>query len=154
MTVPGGYSAGNILTAGDMNLLPGGLEGTNTSVATKTGDQTGISTITDVTSLTVTFTAVANRYYKITLVGMVGNNSATAQMNWYIRNGGGTTLATGSHSPYTTGVIHSFTLVCLNAPGAGSVTYKASAAVASGTFTFYGSATAPALIMVEDAGPT
>jgi hypothetical protein len=46
-----------------MNRLPWGIA----AFAQKTTDQTGISTEADITSLSVTWTAVSTRYYKISV---------------------------------------------------------------------------------------
>jgi hypothetical protein len=62
MTSPGGFVAGDILGAADMNALPGGVIG----YATATTAQTAIGqAATDVTSLTLTWTAVSSRLYRV-----------------------------------------------------------------------------------------
>ena len=57
MTIPGGFTAGDVLTAADLNLLPGAVMG----YASVTADQGSITTVADLNSLSVTFTAVVNR---------------------------------------------------------------------------------------------
>jgi len=57
------FTAGNVLTAAQMNRLPWGIA----AFAQKTTDQTGISAEADVTSLSVTWTAISTRYYKISV---------------------------------------------------------------------------------------
>ena len=53
------FTTGQVLTATQQNNLPFGL----VASATATASQTGISTEVDLTSLTVTFTAVTGRTY-------------------------------------------------------------------------------------------
>jgi hypothetical protein len=57
------FTSGAILTAAQMNNLPFGLMGTPVR---KTTSQSGFSTIADVTSMTLTFTGIANRWYRAT----------------------------------------------------------------------------------------
>lgn len=154
MTKPGGYVAGDILTASNMNLLPGGT----VDYAIKTSDQniTGAGP-TDITSLTVTFTAVAGRRYKITghcdvadvdegdqWVGLVRTSAATIGRFGRIRGG------VGSPSEDAT----TFDGSVVHVPGAGSVTYKLSLERISGSsdVDVIAAATNPAYILVEDIG--
>lgn len=53
------FSTGAVLTSTQMNNLPFGL----VANATRTTAQTGIGVLTDLTGLSVTFTAIANRQY-------------------------------------------------------------------------------------------
>jgi hypothetical protein len=123
-------------------------EATTTQVVTS-------ATPVDLTSLSVTFTAVANRYYKISLmIPQVAGNaadrgyvsiyddtaSAAIQETFTDLDTYGNTLA-----PF---VVKTFT--------AGSRTIKAQAArdVGANPMNFYAAATAPATILVEDLGPT
>lgn len=63
MTIPGGYVAGDVLTASNMNLLPGG----EIVYAQITADLAAFTTpVTTLTGLSVSFTAVAGRRYKFT----------------------------------------------------------------------------------------
>jgi hypothetical protein len=58
------FSAGAILTAAQMNRLPWGV----VAFADKTADQTGIGAgPVDVTGLSVTWTAVSTRYYRVSV---------------------------------------------------------------------------------------
>lgn len=145
-------NAGDTLTSNEYDLLPRGV----VALATKTSDQASISTMADITSLSATFTAVAGRRYRITLTGLLGNNSGGAgtTLSAYIRNGSSTTLQTAQTTAYTSGITQSIMTTVVDAPGAGSVTYKASAAVSSGTMTYFASATYPATLLVEDIGST
>ena len=62
MTINTPFIAGSILTAAQMSNLPFGVAG---YVSLTSLSQTGITTATDITGATITFTAVANRPYAI-----------------------------------------------------------------------------------------
>ena len=122
--------------------------------ATATSNQTGISSIADLTSLSVTWTAVANRRYKIEIaIPMFQNSGAAGTQNVVIATSGGTTIATWQQqvSASFDAMANVYTYVT---PAAGSVTYKARASTSASTCQTSVSATIPALISVEDVGPT
>lgn len=124
--------------------------GTFIGQATVTANQTGIGGgPTDLTSLTVTFTAVASRRYKITGYGRVVQRTSGATAEVFIRNAANTKLQTWST---TLGVDESgmASIEITDVPGAGSATYKLSAGVGAGTMDLTASATQPAFILVED----
>jgi len=163
MTIPGGFAPGDVLSATDMNLLPAGVRG----YAQVTASQTGIGSITDLTSLTVTFTAVANRRYKVTGFCNVQRTAAAPAPAVLLLREGSTVLAATSAdiarldsaaSPEP-GV--SFTLTyCNNASVSGSKTWKLSLAGSDADATavqdhvkMIASSTYPAFILVEDIGP-
>ena len=149
MTIPGAFNAGDVLTASNMNLLPAGRIGS----ASITADQTSISTMADITSLTVTFTAITGRLYLIT--GKIDFLSSVADGVWgfYVTNSANTQqnqatgiiLSTNSH----TGIVHAVVQ-----PTSGSVTYKLRMERVSGTgtYTMQASSTRPAFILVQDLG--
>ena len=62
MTIPGGYSANDVLTASDMNLLPAGLMGHSAATVDQTVSITGE---VSVTGASVSFTAVTGRQYEV-----------------------------------------------------------------------------------------
>ena len=130
--------------------------------STQTSNTNNIGTSATDTALTVTFTAVASRRYKLSFQGSLKNESATPQ------GGVGTFAAafiTDSANTiigaYLTGYINSvnsgdrlrgsaFTFVT---PSAGSVTYKVRAIFANGASNvFEAAATNPAIRLVEDIG--
>ena len=152
MTIPGGYTAGDVLTAANCNLLPAGVVG----YAEKTANQTGITSIVDVSSLTVTWTAVASRRYRTSFVILVGStvlddvatiritdssNNVKQDCALYCRS---TTVVTATlcGSVVETGL-------------SGSTTRKLRAVrtAGSGTMEIAAAATYPAYILVEDIGP-
>lgn len=137
--------------ASDIALLPKGKVGYVQVVA----NQAGITTIVDLTSLTLTFTAVASRYYKIT--GAVASFSSTVADDTaalYITDGAGTQIQamTDIMRPASLGV--SIIAMAVIQPGAGSKTYKLRAARVAGTgsLTMGAAATQPAFLLIEDIG--
>lgn len=122
--------------------------------ATVTANQTSIGTsVTDLTSLTTTFTAIANRIYKISAHAVYDSNTVATQHNLFVRNGGGTQLALAAYVPPSTGCITTYPITAY-AAASGSTTIKLSASCSSGTFSLVASATNPAFLIVEDIGPS
>jgi hypothetical protein len=146
------FTSGQILTAQECNNFPFGVVGVtiNTTLL-----QAGVTTEVDLTGMSVTFTAIVNRYYKVTafMYGIPTVANAVYQVN--IKQGA-TVLGIifNSGGPATAGttamgsVIKTFT--------AGSTTLKLSGALAAGStgsITFNAGATLPVFILVEDIGP-
>lgn len=161
MTAPGGFVAGDVLGAADMNALPGGVM----AYAQATSNQTSIGTaFTDVTSLSVTFTAVAGRRYRVSsntrwfgtaanvhALTNIYNSTGSAELQ---RGGALTGAAGGGSNSDEASTIHASWSGTLSA---GSTTLKVQAkrgATGSGTLTSYAAATYPANILVEDIGPS
>lgn len=147
MTAPGAFLAGDVLTAADLNGLPGGYIGYAQAVT----NQAGITTEVDVTSLSVTFTAFADRRYKITALANVlsaGNIRALLKIT-----DGSNVVKAGAYNQLatTTGTL---TAVEVVSGLSGSITRKARLLQDSGTggLTVVASATIPAFILVEDIG--
>lgn len=128
--------------------------------ATATSNQSSITTETDITSLTLTFTAVANRYYEIsTQVNWqtaVANDvvqlkiydaTASASLQGTLRIIGNT-AANGGYDTLSAQVVTTFS--------AGSRTVKIRAALNSGTgpLNTYGAATNANFIYIKDVGPS
>lgn len=114
--------------------------------------QTGITTVTDLTGLSVTATAVAGRLWRITFFVVVQQVSSTGVHNITLADGSNTALAqpgasVGSGSFMTTGGSIIVT------PSAGSNTYKLRAQTSAGTLSINQSSTAPNAIIIEDVGP-
>jgi hypothetical protein len=130
---------------------PGGVVG----YAEVTANQTLITTLTDLTSLTVTFTALANRRYRITGKALFLSSVASDVVNFWIADGSSVNQnVTGWSSPSTSFGVGAL-VQAIESPSAGSVTYKLRAERASGTgnVTMAAAATYPAFILVEDIGP-
>lgn len=145
------FASADVLTAADVNAyLRGGLV---MAYATKTANQT-FTTIADVTGLSVTFTAIAGRLYKVSVVGLLKSSVANDICQLVIADGTGTTLAVSQQvCPNTTYSVPATTFY-LATPSAGSVTYKARVVrvAGTGTGTLEAAATYPAYIIAEDVG--
>lgn len=154
MTYPGGYASLDVLTAANMNLLPGGSKGQGYAQITSGTAAVG-TTVTDISGLSITFTAVSGRRYRITGQALISKASGSAgdTINLYIRDGSGTQIALNQQTasgtyPYT------LTVGVTTAPSAGSTTYKLSFNNSAGTSAVSASSTNPAWILVEDIGPS
>ena len=149
MTIPGGYTAGDVLTAADMNLLPAGV----LDRASVTSTQGSITTVVDLTSLDVTWTAVTGRLYRITaqceLLSSVADDVATMT----ITTSGNTIVSRATHTLGAINTSETMNAVAL-VTGSGSVTYKLRAfrAAGSGTLSMFASSEVPAFVKVEDIG--
>jgi hypothetical protein len=112
------------------------------------------TTLADVTGLSVTFTAAASRLYKITVAGLLRSSVAGDVAQLLIADGSNTTLAVSQVVCAATNFAFTATTSIIQAPSAGSVTYKARCVRSdgSGTVTLDAAATYPAVIFVEDVG--
>jgi hypothetical protein len=142
------FTAGNVLTAAQMNRLPWGIMAT----ASKTSNQTGISTVTDITSLTVTFTAVSTRYYRTTIWSLVRQNTAAGTSVIQITDGSNVQKTEGDFYIGTAGGFGTLCVQCVETGLTGSTTRKGRALTASNTMDVIASSTFPAFILVEDIG--
>jgi len=159
-TRPGAFVAGDVLGAADMNLLPSGAMGR----ASVTSDQTTITAVADATSLTVTWTAVASRLYRISwaITMKVTGNSAIGDLFVYCTDGSNTVKGSSAQA-ISAGeaaddvVYANLSSFSLETGLSGSTTRKLRVQYAeySGatTATLAASATSPAFILVEDIGP-
>lgn len=116
-------------------------------------DQTGITTVTDLTSLSVTVT-VPYAQHRVRISGQVGNCIRTAGTVTFVEMTiceGATVLQTIDVAvPNTAGGVGGSVIIV---PTAAAHTYKLRLAC-DGTVTAKGSATQPAWILVEDLGPS
>jgi hypothetical protein len=146
------FVSGAILTAAQQNAF-----GFSTVAMTKTTtmSQSLITTATDLTGATVTWTAIANRNYKITYQTYATSTVANAPGTVTLNNGAtilqyATTNLIGSASGATINGLYVGTF------SAGSVTLKlvgSLGAGGTGTVFFQSVATLPTFILVEDIGP-
>jgi hypothetical protein len=146
------FTSGQILTASECNSFPFGVVGYTQSTTLL---QAGVTTEVDLTGMSVTFTAIANRYYKISAYMYAIPTVTNAVVAVNIKQGA-TTLQqiftnagiAAAGATVTGYVVKTFT--------AGSTTLKLSGALAAGstgTMTFNAGATLPVSILVEDMGP-
>ncbi len=153
MTINTGFTSGQILTAQQMTNLPWGVAAL-TSVTTDTA-----ITTTEVVVATASFTAVANRYYRITyfegdVYNATGVNSANIIPR--IRNGtttGGTEIQF-AEIPTLPGGVGIMNLVVVKTFAAGPQSIVSTIVTSLGTGTAFHSSSRPGQLIIEDIGPT
>ena len=147
------FYAGQILTFTEANQWPRGIMARAESTTTD-------ATITaeEIQLTSGSFTAVANRYYRITYyepqVGTPATASAFVTSAIRLTNLAGTRYQLGiiQNAPATS-VSYSMTTVWVGTLTAGSTVIVSTLACSSGTANATRSATAPAQLTVEDIGP-
>lgn len=146
------FTSGQILTAQECNNFPFGVVGLATNT---TAVQPGITGVTDLTGMSVTFTAIANRNYKASyhVYGIPTVTNACYSVNLQegatIKqianvNGGVATVGT------TAGAVYVGTF------SAGSHTLKLTGQLttgSTGTINFTAASVLPWILVVEDIGP-
>ena len=153
MAVRTGYPAteiaGDVLTTTNFNKLPGGLLG----YATVTANQGSITTIADLTGLSVAVPVNTSRIVVIVAQIMLFSSVAGDVASLYIREGS-TKLATGQDVMWIVSTGYTITARCVLSPSTATHTYKLSAELSSGTgvVTMSAASTNPASIMVFDGG--
>lgn len=123
------------------------------ATATKTSQQGSITSVTDVTSLSVTFTAVTGRRYRLSFQGQVYSSGSGDTVQVQITDSTnavqnfGIALANSGYSK-------SIRVDAYVTPSAGSVTYKVRALrhTGSGTVGIDCGSTYPAFLVAEDVG--
>ena len=128
------------------------------AVATRTSGQTISSTsAADLTGLSVTFTAVAGRRYRIQGWVRAGGSSTTdGNAELLLTDGSNTQLQLDRFGPVTpTGQRWTFNIVHYTSPSAGSVTYKLRGrdATSAKNWQTIAASDNPATLVVEDIGP-
>ena len=151
MTAPGGFSPNDVLTAADMNALPGGIVG---------GSGVGWDTITAnqaintslLTVLTCTFTAQAGRLYQIDLSAYFYNPSTAMYCSARIYEGA-TLLNQVDKSLDTSFPFNPISLTVIRNPTAGSKTITAQFRTSTGTAGIAAGATYGPWLIIKDVGP-
>ena len=143
------FSTAQIFTSAQANNFPRGVMG----YAKSTADSTTISTTqADVSGMSVTFTAEANRLYRATFECFYSVSSAS-QNQFFITDGSNNMV----DQIYTNSNLNfvSITLVYIFTTTAGSKTYKVRAETSAGTMTIYGAtgANRSYSFVIEDLGP-
>ena len=146
-------TAGDVLTAANVNLLPRG----RVAYAQVTASQTPFTTQADVTGLSVTFTAVSGRNYRTMAFMELGDSVAGDLIIAYLTTGANTQLVrhTIVSPALVSGVTYMVAVMSYSSSSlSGSTTHKVRLErnVGSGTLGMFAAATSPAFIMVEDLG--
>jgi len=157
MTAPGGFVAGDVLGAADLNDLPGGVVG----YAKVTADQSTITSEADLTSLTATWTAVSSRLYKYTFHCVIKNDdttrAATESIAVKVTNASNTMVFQcvnyGPTESTMTGGLTTIVGVGYETGLSGSTTRKLRCVADTTSASLIASATSPAFFIVEDIGP-
>lgn len=150
-----GGSAGQYLSAGTAGVAQWAtVTTTPTNImakASNTTNQTGITTVTDLTGLSVTFTGVAGRQYKVNV--MLPQISGTAGERAYVAI---TDASNNALYIVYCGIVTNGMPVSISyyTTATGSTTFKVRAArdIGSNSISFYGDATSIKQIWVEDIG--
>jgi hypothetical protein len=139
------FTAGQVLTATECNQFPRGVMAFNTNTTTNAG-VTG-----EATQITATaFTAVANRYYKITYFEP-DCSGGTGYFTFKIKNGA--TVLQTFYQLSGAGVDRHANGVYIGTFSAGSVTITATAQQSAGTGTLGRGSSTIAFLSIEDIGP-
>ena len=148
------FVSGAILTAQQQNNFPRGVM----ALATSTTTYTLTTSAAIATGMTVTFTAVANRNYRVTYyepqVQTAFGVSSFCNAEIRLTNAAGTRLQQSIFQNLSSSCNGSLTPIYVGTFSAGSVTLVGCGLVSSinGTPTFVRSATGPAFLVVEDIG--
>jgi hypothetical protein len=142
------FSSGAVLTAAQQNRFPRGVMAYNQNV--------GFGSITsEAVQISTSFTAVANRYYKITYFEP-GVATGTGYFTFRIRQG--TTIAAtqlqACYEQTGTGVDRHAVCTWVGTFSAGTVDLVGTAEQSAGTGLLGRAATQPAFLLVEDIGPS
>lgn len=123
--------------------------------AQATSDQGSITTVTDITSLSVTWNAVSNRNYLVTIYVRVASTVANDVVQVQITDGSNNQKQQGQVAALSATPLGMAVSVILTGLS-GSTTMKGRIvrAAGTGTVSIYASSTSPAYISVEDIGPS
>lgn len=130
--------------------LPWGQLG---SVYRTSGSYTVTTSIGDVTGMTVTFTAVANRLYKATWLVNVNKSTSTNYVELTFTDSANTLYAALDATISSNGYANLSGSTIMSGLSAGSKTFKLRAVTGSDTATIYGASFSPCVLLIEDVGP-
>jgi hypothetical protein len=153
MTAQKTWTAGDVLTAADMNLYARG--GQEMGYILATADTTGVTaTVTDVTGLTLTFTAISSRVYEMEAFATVGATVTDDYVSLTITDSANTVQKTAITTIAKSG--QSQALICkARITGiSGSVTYKVRVvrALGTGNVSVLGTGTFASYFTIKDVG--
>lgn len=144
--------AGTVLTATNLDRYPGGWVGEASATSTQTSAGVGVE---DLTGLSITFTAVAGRRYKISAIAAFTASVNDGAMALILTDGSNTQLQASTAPVVSATLSQPLDLFHTEVPGAGSITRKLRMQKPSGTGTLQlqAAASRPALLLIEDVGP-
>jgi hypothetical protein len=130
--------------------MPWGRVGSTVVSTAMTSGTSG--SMSDLSGLSVTFTAIANRYYKMSMMISNLNSSVAQTINVIFANASSAQLANCANVYLAAGTTTGVSGYMLTSPSAGSFTIKAMASASSATAATTG-ATWTNWLIVEDVGP-
>jgi hypothetical protein len=142
------WADGDALTSTRLNALPGGVVG---YVNGSGSDQTAITTDTDITGLSVAWTAESSRLYRTTVTVGVQQVSNAGTITISIANASNTIVRRRTVS-LAAGGYAEVTVVLLETGVSGSTTRKARAFSTASSLSVLGASVHNASIVVEDLG--
>lgn len=148
------FSSGAVLTAAQQNRFPRGVMG---AVYRTAGNFTVATTIADMTGMTVTFTAEANRVYKATwtVTGIKAVNNGWAGA--FLTNGANTVFSSVYNTGFIVGGFGYFNLsgtTFFTNLSAGSQTLKLRCQIENTNATILADTANPCILIIEDCGPS
>lgn len=151
--MPYPWNAHDILTASDLNAAFANLPVKRAWFGKAGGsDQTGISTIADVTGVTTTWTAVSTRLYRVSINICVTKVTTANAVTLYATTAANATVLARS-ATLAINDLYTFHLDWIETGLSGAQTRKARLETATGTVTAVNSFSRNAIITVEDVGP-
>lgn len=151
------FTAGSVLLASQQNRLPRGVM----QFASSPTNYTLTITDTIATGMSATFTAVADRYYRVTYYEPQAQTpsavSGFVNLSIKLDNAAGATVSYGriqtSAALMITGNVNTVAVITYATSGNKTVVGVASVNVTTGAPTLQRSAQQPAFVLVEDIGP-
>lgn len=146
------FTAGSILTASQQNRFGFGVVALTTNT---TASQAGITGVTDLTGMSATFTAIANRNYKVSyhVYGIPTVTNACFSVNL---QEGATIKQVGNTNGGVATIGTTLTAIYVGTFSAGSHTLKLTGQLtggSTGTIKFEAASVLPWILVVEDIGP-
>ena len=146
------FTSGQVLTAQECNNFPFGVVALATNT---TASQAGITGVTDLTGMSVTFTAIANRYYKASyhIYGIPTVTNACFSVNL---QEGATIKQVGNTNGGVATIGTTLTAIYVGTFSAGSHTLKLTGQLtggSSGSIKFEAASVLPWILVIEDIGP-
>ena len=147
------FTTGAVFTASQANAYGFGVVALAKNT---TASQAGITSVTDLTGMSVTFTAIANRYYKASYHVYAIPTVTNACFSVNLQEGA-TILQIGNTNGGVTNVGTTVTAVWVGTFSAGSHTLKLAGQLtggSTGTIKFEAASVLPWILVIEDIGPS